>query len=414
MIAEKNILLDDYNYELPDNRIAKYPLKQKDKSKLLVFKNGTITDNNFENIADYFSDNSLIVFNNTKVIQARLEFEKETGAKIEIFCLEPYFPSEYVSAFQQKGKCSWKCIVGNLKKWKNQSLVKPFYFNNELYSLKAEKIKSKNNSQIIEFTWDKKLTFSEVLENIGVTPIPPYLNRKAEESDKSNYQTIYSKYKGSVAAPTAGLHFTKKVFENLEKKNIKNTELTLHVGAGTFIPVKSKIIGGHVMHTEHFMVKIENLKIILKNIKNIVAVGTTTVRTLESIYWLGVKIIKNPQINPENLSISQWEVYEFDESISSEKALKSMLNYMIKHERNVLFASTQIIIVTGYDFKIVKTLITNFHQPKSTLLLLVSAFIGENWKNVYKYALDNNFRFLSYGDSCLFFNQIGEEDVTFQ
>lgn len=421
MNKTKEILIDDYTYDLPVSRIAKFPLKERDKSKLLVYKHHTIKDALFENLSEHLAPNSLLVFNNTKVIQARIKFRKDTGANIEIFCLSPkkLRPSAQTNfslAFQQKENCIWKCIVGNLKKWKEQSLSKTFVYAHKEYTLTAEKLSDNlpsrgyaqagKSSQIIQFRWNnKKLSFGEVLKAAGTTPIPPYLNREAEISDKERYQTIYSKYEGSVAAPTAGFHFTDKVFKSLKIKNIKTAELTLHISASTFIPVKTRNIREHRMHTEHIFITTEALKKIIAHIEHIIAVGTTSLRILESIYWLGVKILSNPDNirNESDYNISQWEAYELTNDIASLTALNAVLSYMKNNKLSLLSASTQIMIVPGYDFKIVKGLITNFHQPKSTLLLLVSAFIGDEWKKVYSYALKNDFRFLSYGDCCLFF-----------
>ena len=397
-INPENIRIEDYSYELPNGRIAKYPLEQRDQSQLLIYNQGEVGKDQFLNIDRYFDPDTTCVFNNTKVIQARLKFYKETGAQIEIFCLEPIEPSDYVLAFQQTEKITWKCIVGNLKKWKDQDLKKSISINNTEIELTASKKSSKGNAQIIEFTWNNKnYTFSEILENIGLTPIPPYLNRESEIIDKNRYQTIYSKLKGSVAAPTAGLHFTDKVLNKLKEKQINFEEVTLHVGAGTFIPVKSETINDHEMHTEHFVVKKSTIKNLL-NSKKIVAVGTTSVRTVESVYWLGIKLLQN---NYFDSHISQWEVYKLSDDIKKTDALNALLNYMDKMNIEELHASTQIMIFPGYNFKMVDVLITNFHQPKSTLLLLIAAFIGDGWKKVYDFALNNNFRFLSYGDSSI-------------
>ena len=397
-INPENIRIEDYSYELPNDRIAKYPLEQRDQSQLLLYNQGEVGKDQFLNIDRYFDSDTTCVFNNTKVIQARLKFYKETGAQIEIFCLEPIEPSDYILAFQQTEKITWKCIVGNLKKWKNQDLKKKISINNIEIELTASKVSGEGNSQIIEFSWnDNSFTFSEILENIGLTPIPPYLNRESEIIDKDRYQTIYSKLKGSVAAPTAGLHFTDKVLNKLKEKQINFEEVTLHVGAGTFIPVKSETINNHEMHTEHFVIKKSTIKNLL-NSKKIVAVGTTSVRTIESVYWLGVKLLQN---NYFDSHISQWEVYKLSDDINKTDALNTLLNYMDNMNVEELHASTQIMIFPGYQFKMVDILITNFHQPKSTLLLLIAAFIGDNWKKVYDFALNNNFRFLSYGDSSI-------------
>ena len=402
-INPENIRIEDYSYELPNDRIAKYPLEQRDQSQLLVYNQGEVGKDQFLNLDQYIDSDTTCVFNNTKVIQARLKFYKETGAQIEIFCLEPIEPSDYVLAFQQTEKITWKCIVGNLKKWKDQDLSKSISINNVEIELKASIVSSEGNAQIIEFTWNNKnYTFSEILENIGLTPIPPYLNRESEIIDKDRYQTIYSKLKGSVAAPTAGFHFTDKVLNKLKEKQINFEEITLHVGAGTFIPVKSETINDHEMHTEHFVVKKSTIKKILTP-KKIVAVGTTSVRTIESLYWLGIKLLQN---NYFDSHISQWEVYKLSDGINKTDALNALLNYMDNMNIEELYASTQIMIFPGYQFKMVDVLITNFHQPKSTLLLLIAAFIGDGWKKVYDFALNNNFRFLSYGDSSLLMPKI--------
>ncbi len=396
-IKPENIRIEDYIYDLPEDRIAKYPLDQRDSSQLLVFNKGKISRDLFSNLDKYADSNSTFVFNNTKVIQARLKFFKETGSKIEIFCLEPIDPSDYVLAFQQTERITWKCIIGNLKKWKDKNLKKLITIGNDKIELNASKRAQDGNAQIIEFTWNNnKFTFSEILENIGATPIPPYLNRESESIDKDRYQTVYSKLKGSVAAPTAGLHFTNSVFNKLRAKNIHIEEVTLHVGAGTFKPVNSKTIDAHEMHTEHFVVKKSTIENLLKS-KKIVAVGTTSVRTIESLYWIGVKLIENKILYAH---ITQWEAYELPD-LNRQEALKALLNYMHKNDMDEIDASTQIMIFPGYKYKLVDALITNFHQPKSTLLLLIAAFIGNDWKKVYDFALNKDFRFLSYGDSSI-------------
>lgn len=396
------ISIEEYAYNLDNERIAKYPLTKRDESKLLLFENTTIGDDVFKNISNHLPENSLLVANNTKVIRARLEFFKTTGARIEIFCLEPYNPTDYSQSFASTKSCEWHCIVGNLRKWKTGILEKQITINKNTTILKIELLKTLSDSHIIKFYWDNQLlTFSEILEHSGDIPIPPYLNRKAEKTDLSTYQTVYSKHKGSVAAPTAGLHFTDTVFASLKSNNIQLHEITLHVGAGTFKPVKSDSIGEHEMHTEHFIITKNTIPPLLKYINNITAVGTTSVRTLESLYWLGVKII-NDDINNENhLHIEQWEVYNIINNISVKDALTQVHKFVISSKKNQINASTAIMIAPGYNFKVVNRIITNFHQPKSTLLLLISAFVGNNWKNIYNYALNNNFRFLSYGDSCL-------------
>ena len=397
-INPQNIRIESYDYQLPDERIAKYPLEQRDKSKLLVYNKGMITSDTFYSVDKYLPDNSTLVFNNTKVIQARLKFYKETGAQIEIFCLEPIEPSDYALAFEQTEKVTWKCIVGNLKKWKTEDLKSRIRIKDSEIEIVATKKGAVGNTQIIEFKWNNNLvSFSEILENVGVTPIPPYLNRESENIDKERYQTVYSKFKGSVAAPTAGLHFTKPVLEKLQTKDIKLAEITLHVGAGTFTPVKSETVNEHEMHTEHFVVKKETIQQLL-DAERIVAVGTTSVRTIESLYWIGVKLIFQNKLDTH---ITQWEPYNLKTGIFKEEALQALFNYMNQNDLKQIEASTQIMIVPGYDFKMIDLLITNFHQPKSTLLLLIAAFIGDDWKNVYRYALENGFRFLSYGDSSV-------------
>ncbi len=397
----KDLKISDFTYNLSDERIAKYPLNNRDKSKQLIYKNGEISHDVFGNVYQHLPENSLLVMNNTKVIYARMNFRKQTGAKIEIFCLNPHIPAEYSLAFDAKGKSEWICIVGNLKKWKKDDLVLDFKNDDIEFSLTARKKGTFEDKQIIEFEWNNDLTFSEILDFVGQIPIPPYLHRDSEETDKQRYQTVYSKYEGSVAAPTAGLHFTEAVFDKLKNKNIRTEELTLHVGAGTFKPVKSELIAGHEMHTEFFTFTKSAIENILSNLGSIISVGTTSMRSLESIYWIGVKLHENlPDFN----TIAQWEVYDLPQ-ISVETSLQSILKYMSDNQLDIINAFTQIIIVPVYKFKIVDILITNFHQPKSTLLLLVAAFIGEDWKKVYDYALKNDFRFLSYGDSSLLFKK---------
>lgn len=400
----KEIRIEDFNYNLPDERIAKYPLKERDASKLLVYRNGAITDSNFYDLTSFLPQKSLLIFNNTKVIQARLHFKKTTGAQIEIFCLEPYEPNDYLLSFQRKNTCSWLCLIGNLKKWKEGTLSKEITINNEIIHFSAERVDTKGDSHIVKFSWDNQdYTFSELLEAIGELPIPPYLNRGTEEEDKQTYQTVYSKIDGSVAAPTAGLHFTPKVFESFSQQGIKTAEVTLHVGAGTFRPVKSEQIKGHTMHSEFISVKRETIQTLLDHDGAIIAVGTTSVRTLESLYYIGSRIAKDPN---NDLNVTQWEAYEKENNgLSKQEALVSILNYLDSHKLDTLIAHTQIIIAPGYQFKIVEGIVTNFHQPQSTLLLLVSAFIGDkDWKVIYNHALENNYRFLSYGDSSLLLN----------
>lgn len=399
----KSIGIEEFNYELPDERIAKYPLEKRDQSKLLVWKSGIISDACFKDIPEQIPAYSKLIFNNTKVIRARLNFKKETGANIEIFVLDPIEPVDYAQNFQQTEKCTWKCIVGNLKKWKEGSLTLPVQINHQTTNLNAQNVGSSGNSRIIEFSWDNsQFTFSEILEAAGNIPIPPYLHRESEVSDLIRYQTVYSKIKGSVAAPTAGLHFTEEVFESLKKRNISTSELTLHVGAGTFQPVKTNTIGDHEMHIEHILVHKNIIEEIAFNNNPIIAVGTTSIRTLESLYWMGVKINENPNLTPSDLEIKQWEPYQAICNINRQDAFQALYNYLDKNNLEQVNSSTQIMIVPGYSFKVIDGMITNFHQPASTLLLLISAFIGESWKEVYEHALENNYRFLSYGDSNLY------------
>ncbi len=386
----KNIQIADYDYPLPDERIAKFPLTKRDESKLLVAGN-SLNISQFKHIADYLPSGALMVMNNTKVIQARIEFRKATGARIEIFLLEPIVPRDYEQMFQARGKCQWLCLVGNLKKWKGESI--------EAENLSAKLVS--RDPLIVEFNWEGSESFAEVIDRVGELPIPPYLNRKAEESDKTTYQTIYSKIKGSVAAPTAGLHFTPEVLETLNAKGIERQEVTLHVGAGTFKPVKSENIGGHEMHTEFIEVTRDSLIALLKHNCQAIAVGTTSVRTLESLYYIGRIILEGRE-----LAVNQWDAYEnAGPQRSVKEAIEAIISHLEEHKLSKLQTNTQIIIVPGYEFKVVKTLITNLHQPKSTLLLLVDAFLKGRWRTVYDYALNNDFRFLSYGDSCLLTNE---------
>lgn len=398
--AIKNIKIEAYNYDLPDHRVAKYPLEKRDESKLLLWENGHISDHVFKALPDLIPSDSMLIFNNTKVIRARLHFKKASGAQIEVFVLDPSEPSDYALNFQQTEKCSWKCIVGNLKKWKNGILTLPISINDNSINLNAKKIGISENSQLIEFSWNNpKYTFSEVLEAAGNIPIPPYLHRESETIDLTRYQTVFSKIKGSVAAPTAGLHFTDDVFKKLHSKGIITNELTLHVGAGTFQPVKSETVQHHNMHTEHFVVEKTFIESLLAHKNAIIAVGTTSIRSLESLYYLGVKIMLNPETSPKQLTIEQWEPYNTAAQTTKQQAFEALLNFMVKHQLEQIHASTQIIIVPGYQFHVINGMITNFHQPQSTLLLLISAFLGDEWKTVYRHALDNNYRFLSYGDS---------------
>ena len=400
----KNIHITDYNYELPDERIAKFPLKERDHSKLLIYRHGEVSEDVFYHLPALLPQGALMVFNNTKVIQARMHFRKDTGALIEVFLLEPFAPADYEQMFQTTGHCSWLCIVGNMKKWKSGVLSRTFDVKGTPLTLSVERKGEKGTSQMIDFTWDAdNISFAEILDAVVELPIPPYLNRKTEESDKTTYQTVYSKIKGSVAAPTAGLHFTPKVLADLDASGIDREEVTLHVGAGTFKPVKSNTIGEHEMHTEYICVHRQTLEKLLKHGASAIAVGTTSVRTLESLYYIGLKLHANPSLDEAELHVMQWEPYNVkkDAEISAAEALQCVLDFLDRNGLTTLHSSTQIIIAPGYEYKIVKMLVTNFHQPQSTLLLLVSAFLHGDCKKVYNYALAHYFRFLSYGDSSL-------------
>ena len=400
----QHIHISDYTYELPDERIAKFPIAQRDHSKLLVYRHGEVSEDVFYHLPDYLPTGALMVFNNTKVIQARIHFRKETGAQIEVFLLEPAAPSDYELMFQTHGHCEWYCLVGNQKKWKEGSLRRSLEVNGVMLTLQATRLGEHGTSQHIAFDWDNdNVSFAEILDAVGELPIPPYLNRETQESDKTTYQTVYSKIKGSVAAPTAGLHFTDQVLSELDAHGIDREELTLHVGAGTFKPVKSEEIGGHEMHSEYISVRKQTLEKLLRHHASAIAVGTTSVRTLESLYYMGVKLEQNPNLTEEQLHVNQWEPYQLsaEQEITPEKAIQNLLDYLIRNDLNTLHTSTQIIIAPGYQYKIVKILVTNFHQPQSTLLLLVSAFVHGDWRKIYDYALAHEFRFLSYGDSSL-------------
>ena len=411
----KHIHISDYNYPLPDERIAKFPLAQRDHSKLLIYNHGEVGEDTFFNLPNHLPSGALMVFNNTKVIQARLHFRKETGALIEIFLLEPAEPSDYELMFQMRGHCSWYCLVGNLKKWKEGALKRELDIHGERFTMSATRGDIHGTSYRIDFEWDNdNVSFAEILESMGELPIPPYLNRETQESDKTTYQTVYSKIKGSVAAPTAGLHFTPEVLSAVDAHGIDREEVTLHVGAGTFKPVKSEEIEGHEMHTEYISVRRQTLEKLLAHDCQAIAVGTTSVRTLESLYYMGLKVLAKPDINEADLHVNQWEPYEREEGrskmeegrgkredVSPRAAIQALLGWLDRNDLQTLHSSTQIIIAPGYDYKIVKMLVTNFHQPQSTLLLLVSAFVHGDWHKIYDYALSHNFRFLSYGDSSL-------------
>lgn len=398
----RHIKISDYNYPLPDERIAKFPLPARDQSKLLVYRHGEVSESVFTSLPDYIEPGELMIFNNTKVIQARLHFRKETGALIEIFCLEPVQPNDYALNFQQTSHSAWLCMIGNLKKWKEGPLHREMTVKGKPLTLTATRGECHGTSHWIDFTWNNpEVTFADILEMFGKLPIPPYLNRETQESDKETYQTVYSKIKGSVAAPTAGLHFTQRVLDALQKKGADLEEVTLHVGAGTFKPVKSEEIEGHEMHTEYISVSRQTIEKLMAHGGRAVAVGTTSVRTLESLYYIGATISLNPDASQEELHVSQWQPYDTHPSLTVTEALQHISDYMNRHQIDALHTSTQIIIAPGYDYKIVKKMITNFHQPQSTLLLLVSAFVKGDWHTIYDYALAHDFRFLSYGDSSL-------------
>jgi S-adenosylmethionine:tRNA ribosyltransferase-isomerase len=410
----KEIHISDYTYDLPDERIAKFPMAERDHSKLLLYRRGEVGEDVFYNLPQYLPEGALMVMNNTRVIQARLHFRKETGALIEIFLLEPALPRDYEQMFQQTSRCQWLCLVGNQKKWiarhtstpgskKDVALTREISIKGTKITVTATHKGEVGTSQLIELEWTGNVSFAEVIDVMGELPIPPYLNRETQESDKTTYQTVYSKIKGSVAAPTAGLHFTERVLSDIDARGIEREEVTLHVGAGTFRPVKSETIGDHPMHTEYIAVRRHTIERLLAHNGEAIAVGTTSVRTLESLYYMGLKVLQNPDIAEDQLHVNQWEPYEEPKAKSQKPkaVLQALLDWMLRNELTVLHSSTQIIIAPGYDYKIVKMLITNFHQPQSTLLLLVSAFVHGDWHKIYDYALAHDFRFLSYGDSSL-------------
>ncbi|MFA7044278.1 MAG: S-adenosylmethionine:tRNA ribosyltransferase-isomerase [Bacteroidales bacterium] len=415
----ESIRIEDYTYSLEDERIAKFPVEPRDASKLLIYRKGNISEAIFRDLPNHLEEKGMLVYNNTRVIHARLFFHKETGARIEVFCLEPLTPADYAQNFQSTESCEWLCMVGNLKKWKKEKLERELCVNGKRIQLTAEKLTTENKAHRIRFTWQDldpvengdKLIFGDLLEAAGQLPIPPYLNRATEASDEITYQTVFSKIEGSVAAPTAGLHFTPEVLSAIDQKNILRTEVTLHVGAGTFQPVLSEQIADHVMHSEFISVDRSFLLTLIHHIGHITAVGTTSVRTLESLYWFGYKLIKSPEIHPDEWTLDQWYAYKqmtaIEESphninVDAKDALKALVRYLDQNGLEVFTASTRLLIAPGFRFHIVNAMLTNFHQPNSTLLLLVSAFLGgDEWKKVYDYALSHQFRFLSYGDSSL-------------
>lgn len=403
----KPIYIADYNYDLPDERIAKYPIPQRDHSKLLVYHDGQVSEDRFFNVGDYIAPDSLLIYNNTRVIQARLEFHKPTGARVEVFCLEPLAPHDHQLSLSSTTGCMWKCMVGNAKKWREEAISQELAINGQSVRFSAHKEQTLGNTYAVRFEWDgEKVSFAEILDAIGELPIPPYLNRKTEESDKTTYQTVYSRIKGSVAAPTAGLHFTESVLNDLRSRGIETDEVTLHVGAGTFLPVKTADANEHTMHSEIIAVPKSTIEHIQRKLSKIVAVGTTSMRTLESLYFIGCQLRHLDMSTSQDIEIhvDQFEPYEpraKSQELSAKEALQAILDYLDATGQDTLHAATQIMIKPGYTFHVVDQLITNFHQPQSTLLLLVSAFVGGDWRTIYDYALSHDFRFLSYGDSSI-------------
>ena len=397
----QEIAIAEYDYPLPDERIAKYPLAERDTSKLLLYNKGEVCEDIFSNLPKYIPQGAVMVFNNTKVIQARLRFRKETGALIEVFCLEPELPCDYQQIFLETKECVWQCLVGNSNRWKGGVLSQVIEVAGEKVTLSVERVGDAAAVNHVRFSWDGGCSFAELLEAAGELPIPPYLNRKTEESDTHTYQTVYSKVKGSVAAPTAGLHFTPSVLDALSVAGVDREEVTLHVGAGTFKPVKSELIADHEMHEEYIEVRRELIEKLIAAGGSAVAVGTTSVRTLESLYFLGEQVAGNPALQPNELHVGQWTPYDREHTLAVTDALAALVDWLERNSLEKLHAHTQIMIAPGYTFRIVKAIVTNFHQPKSTLLLLVSAFVSGNWRKIYDYALANGFRFLSYGDSSL-------------
>lgn len=398
MIPE--IRIEDYNYSLPQERIAKYPLERRDSSKLLVYKSGSVTDRCFRELPQVLPLDSFMVFNDTKVVPARLHFKRSSGAHIEIFCLEPHDPVEYNTNFAATGHCSWKCVIGNSKRWKGDTLS--YAIEDESLSeisLQANLLERDGQTGIVEFSWKGGFPFSKVLELCGKVPIPPYLGRDTEDIDLERYQTLYAHIRGSVAAPTAGLHFTDAVLDDIRARGIETYNVCLHVGAGTFLPVKSSLVSEHTMHREPFVVSLDFLKHLVNTDKKLVAVGTTSVRTLESLYYAGVSCLETGA----PVEISQWAPYERSYSYTSKEALKAIVSYLEANSLGELKLGTRIIIVPGFKFRLVDAMVTNFHQPQSTLLLLISAFVAGDWQTIYNHALSSDYRFLSYGDSSLLF-----------
>ena len=396
----RNISIADYDYPLPDERIAKFPLAERDQSKLLVYRGGEIAESQFFHLPELLPEGAMLLFNNTKVIHARLFFRKPTGSLIEIFCLEPW-QQPVATAFEQRTSCTWLCYIGNNKKWKEGPLEREFRIQNSEFKITASRRNAVGEAWLVDFQWTGDISFAELIDNVGVIPLPPYLHREAEESDNTRYQTVYAHYEGSVAAPTAGLHFTDRLLDELRAKGFKTEYITLHVGAGTFKPVSADTIGEHTMHVEQVQIHRSNLEHIIAHLGHpIIPVGTTTVRTLESFYWFGVQLENDPDL--QSMHVLQWDPYKLESlGISTLQAYHNVLQWMQRHDTDTLFGDTQLLIAPGYKYHVVCGLITNFHQPRSTLLLLVSALIGDDWRRCYRYALDHGFRFLSYGDSCL-------------
>ena len=400
-IMQRQIDINDFDYPLPDERIAKFPLAERTSSKLLIYHNGTIRQSLFRNIAEELPKGTMLVFNNTRVVRARMVMHKASGARIEVFCLEPHDPADYERAFAIKGECSWSCSVGNLKKWTEGEVGIDFDYNGEPHTLRAAIVERGTREHIVRFRWSADCTFGQLLEALGRIPIPPYLNRDSEEIDNTRYQPVYARFEGSVAAPTAGLHFTPELIASMRDEGYSFEEVTLHVGAGTFLPVKDDNAAEHNMHTEHFSVSLAAVENLLRNIGRITAVGTTSVRTLESLTALAYRIHRDGTPDVER-TVGQWELYDIPAEFTGRDALTTLRDYMTANGLAQLKAATQIMITPlGYRFRIVSYIITNFHQPKSTLLLLVSAYVGDDWHKIYDYALAHDFRFLSYGDSSL-------------
>ncbi|MCR5423931.1 MAG: S-adenosylmethionine:tRNA ribosyltransferase-isomerase [Bacteroidales bacterium] len=397
----REITIADYDYPLPDERIAKFPLNERDQSKLLVYKGGMIAETRFSHLPEQLPEGAMLLFNNTRVIHARLFFRKPTGSMIEIFCLEPW-QEPVATAFEHRSHSTWLCFIGNNKKWKEGALARSLEIEGQEITLTATRRETHGDAWVVDFEWSGGLSFAELIEHAGVIPLPPYLHRDAEQSDNERYQTIYAQHEGSVAAPTAGLHFTDNVFKQLKEKGFRTEFVTLHVGAGTFKPVSTTTIGEHEMHVEKVQISLNNIHNILDHIgRPIITVGTTSVRTLESVYWFGVQLCANSELT--NMHVTQWEPYQpLEREITFEESFNQVARWMEHHDLDILEGDTQLLIAPGYRYRVINGLITNFHQPKSTLLLLVSALIGEDWKRCYQYALEHDFRFLSYGDSCLF------------